>query len=39
MELLLLMSGFETPAWYGDYALGPYLDDSTRMIAVTRATY
>jgi SAM-dependent methyltransferase len=37
MELLLLHSGFEAPAWYGDYDLGPYGEGSPRMIAVARA--
>lgn len=37
MELLLLQSGFATPAWFGDYDLSPHAEGSTRMIAVAIA--
>lgn len=37
MELLLLQSGFEAPAWLGDYDQSTYGEGSARMIAVARA--
>ena len=37
MELLLLQSGFDAPAWFGDYDLAPHAEGSTRMIAVAIA--
>jgi SAM-dependent methyltransferase len=37
MELLLLMSGFAEPTWYGDYQMSPYGEGSPRMIALARA--
>jgi SAM-dependent methyltransferase len=37
MDLLLRLSGFGPADWHGDYDRGPYLDDSTRMIAIARA--
>jgi len=37
MELLLLMSGFAEPAWYGDYEMNPYEEGSRRMIALAQA--
>lgn len=37
MELLLLQSGFGAPAWLGDYDRSPYVEGSTRMIAITEA--
>ncbi len=37
MELLLLMSGFAEPAWYGDYQMSPYGEGSPRMIALAQA--
>jgi SAM-dependent methyltransferase len=37
MELLLLQSGFAAPAWLGAYDLSPYVEGSTRMIAVAKA--
>ena len=36
MELLLTLSGFAQPEWFGDYDLSPYVDDSPRMICVAR---
>jgi SAM-dependent methyltransferase len=36
MELLLLITGFSEPTWYGDYDLTPYQADSPRMICVAR---
>lgn len=36
MELLLLASGFDRWTWHGDYALGPYGDDSARVIVVAQ---
>ena len=36
MELLLLLSGFAQPVWYGDYDLSPYEENSPRMIAVAK---
>jgi len=36
MELLLLHTGFDALAWYGDYDLSPYGEGSPRMIAVAR---
>jgi SAM-dependent methyltransferase len=36
MELLLLLTGFAQPTWYGDYDLSPYQDGSPRMIAVAQ---
>lgn len=36
MELLLLASGYGEWDWFGGYDLGPYLDDSARMIVVAR---
>ncbi len=37
MELLLLQSGFAAPAWFGDYDRSPYVEGSTRMIAIASA--
>ncbi|MBO9345291.1 MAG: class I SAM-dependent methyltransferase [Chloroflexi bacterium] len=37
MELLLMMSGFAEPAWYGDYEMNPYGEGSPRMIALAQA--
>ncbi len=37
MELLLMMSGFAEPAWYGDYEMHPYGEGSPRMIALAQA--
>lgn len=36
MELLLIAAGFTHWDWYGSYDLGPYEDDSPRMIVVAR---
>ncbi len=36
MELLLIAAGFTHWDWHGTYDLGPYEDDSPRMIVVAR---
>jgi len=36
MELLLLLAGFTTWQWYGDYDLSPYGESSPRMIVVVK---